>query len=197
VKPGDAPETPVGRLVRLIRQSRGQNQETFARELGLKRAASVSEIETGRASPSPKTLAALARISGLTTADIRSGGGRHITELADADAVLALATLRTQRRSSHSAPTVVRERPTSELSQTLRIRAKEFELEAVRAGADEREMSYILSVLYHPEAIYRSEGYREPLTAEQKERELDSTIRMLRGWLEDHVELRGEREGAR
>lgn len=75
------------------------------------------------------------------------------------------------------------------LPRALAITAQEFRLEAMRAGADEQELSFIDSVLASPEAIFRQSGYQEaaPLNEEQQRTELESVIAMLRQWLTDHM----------
>jgi transcriptional regulator with XRE-family HTH domain len=76
------------------------------------------------------------------------------------------------------------------LPQELKIRAQEFRLEALRAGADDPEITFIDSVLASPEAIFRQSGYSEPLTADEQRAELESVIEMLRAWLREHQRRR-------
>lgn len=80
------------------------------------------------------------------------------------------------------------------LPRELKIRAQEFRLEALRAGADDAEITFIDSVLASPEAIFRQSGYSEPLNADAQRVELDSVIEMLRAWLREHMRRRGALE---
>jgi AraC-like DNA-binding protein len=80
------------------------------------------------------------------------------------------------------------------LPREMKIRAMEFRLEALRAGADDAEITFIDSVLASPEAIFRQSGYSEPLNADAQRVELDSVIEMLRAWLREHMRRRGALE---
>lgn len=83
------------------------------------------------------------------------------------------------------------------LPHELQIMAEEFKLDALRAGADERERTFIASVLGSPEAIFRQSGYRDHnLTADQQRAELESVIAMLREWLRMHMAQRAAAERA-
>lgn len=82
-----------------------------------------------------------------------------------------------------------------ELSRDMHILAEEFKLEALRAGADDDEMSFIRSVLNSPEAIFRQSGYRGlALPREQQAQELEAVITMLRAWLTQHIRRRAARD---
>lgn len=76
------------------------------------------------------------------------------------------------------------------LSRPLEILAAEFELEAMKAKADEEDMRYIRRALRSPEAVelYRG-GYTE-LSADEQRLEMESLIEMLRLWLKERIRRR-------
>lgn len=82
------------------------------------------------------------------------------------------------------------------LPRELQISATEFRLEAMRRGADDRELTFIDSVLSSPEAIFRQSGFRgQDLTPDQQQSELEGVIAMLRAWLDRHIQRRDATAG--
>lgn len=84
-------------------------------------------------------------------------------------------------------------RPERGEPRSLRILKAEFELEALKAGATEGDMDLIRNALESPGAtqLY-SGGYAEPLSIEEQELELRSTLSLLREWLTERIRRRNE-----
>ena len=61
-----------GSTVRLLRKSKGLSQEKLAFETGMD-LTSINEIETGKRNPTLRTIVRIARVLGVTPAELVSG----------------------------------------------------------------------------------------------------------------------------
>lgn len=84
-----------------------------------------------------------------------------------------------------------------ELPRALDILASEFEVEAMKAGADRHDMRYIRMALRSREAteIYHG-GYQEPASDDEQRTEMENTIAMLRVWLNGRIKRRKPKKGS-
>lgn len=99
--------------------------------------------------------------------------------------------------ASHIQPAkagVVREPSPSSMPRPLQIIAAEYEVEALKAGADEDDMRYIRMALRSQEAIELFHGgYVEPMSVADQRVEMESVVAMLRLWLAARIQRRAQK----
>jgi transcriptional regulator with XRE-family HTH domain len=89
----------------------------------------------------------------------------------------------------------MKEQPQAQTIPQLRIAAKEFELEAMKLGADDEAIRFIHHMLTSQEAvaIYHG-GYTEPASLQAMQKRQTSIMLGLRTWLELYLQQQKERQ---
>lgn len=160
----------LGDNIRWHRSRLRLSQAALARELDV-RAATISDWERNAYPPSDTNMVGLVRVFGITEAELREGNPR------------------TGGTNGGSAGSAV----PAELPRQLRILAGEFEVEALRLGANDEEMAYVRQALQGPEAAKMfAYGYveREGVSNDAIVRDYKSLIDGLRKVVEMRVDKR-------
>jgi transcriptional regulator with XRE-family HTH domain len=158
------------------RREAGISQRSAATKLGISNV-TVSNHERGETTPDEEQIEGYARLYGWSEVELRYGK----------DALQRPAQPHNDTPSAQYG--LVSE--TTRLPRQLEILAREFELEAVKAGADEEDERYIRTALRSPEAmqLYRG-GYAESMSIDEQRIEMESLIEMLRTWLKERIRRR-------
>lgn len=170
-----------GELVERLRQRMPADRRPGVTRLGELAGLSRARWHRVRTGGSDLTRPELQRLAEALGVDTQVLVADHIRPIGDREALPEnLAVL---SREEHDA---------LDMPQQLRVRAKEFELEAAKAGADERALGFIHRTLFAPEAYgLRAGGYREQ-SPEKMLRHMEGLIIGLRAWLEEYTSRQAE-----